>query len=69
MPGIDPRIFEHDIRTYPYAKPVQKRLRAINPRKPLATKAEVEKLLNVGFIYPVHLTEWVSNQIPVDKKK
>jgi hypothetical protein len=29
----------------------------------------VEKLLNVGFIYLVPLTEWVSNPIPVDKKQ
>ena len=32
-------------------------------------KAEIEKLLNAGFIYPVPLTEWVSNPIPVDKKQ
>jgi hypothetical protein len=30
---------------------------------------EVEKLLNVGFIYPVPLTEWVSNPVLVNKKK
>jgi hypothetical protein len=29
----------------------------------------VEKFLNVGFIYPVPLTEWVSNPIPMNKKK
>jgi hypothetical protein len=29
----------------------------------------VEKLLNVGFIYPVPLTEWVSNPVPVNKKQ
>jgi hypothetical protein len=29
----------------------------------------VEKLLNVGFIYPVPLNEWVSNLIPVNKKQ
>jgi hypothetical protein len=29
----------------------------------------VEKILNVGFIYPVPLTEWVSNPVPVDKKQ
>jgi hypothetical protein len=29
----------------------------------------VEKLLNAIFIYPVPLTEWVSNPILVDKKK
>ena len=30
MPGIDPRIVEHEIKTYPNANPVQQRLRAIN---------------------------------------
>jgi hypothetical protein len=29
----------------------------------------VEKLLNVGFIYPVFLTEWVSYLVPMNKKK
>jgi hypothetical protein len=29
----------------------------------------VEKLLNVGFIYPIPLTKWVSNPIPMNKKK
>jgi hypothetical protein len=69
MPGIDPRIVEHDIRTYLDAKPIQQCLRAVNPRKFPAIKAEVEKLLNTGFIYLVPLTEWVCNPIPMDKKK
>jgi hypothetical protein len=38
-------------------------------QKAPAIKAEVEKLLNVGFIYPIPLTEWVSNPIPMDKKQ
>ena len=29
----------------------------------------MEKLLKAGFIYSIALTEWVSNPIPVDKKK
>jgi hypothetical protein len=29
----------------------------------------VEKLLNAGFIYPVPLTEWVSNPIPMNKNQ
>jgi hypothetical protein len=53
MPGIDPHIVEHEIRTYPDAKPVRQRLRVVNPRKALATKVEVEKLLNASFIYLV----------------
>jgi hypothetical protein len=69
MPGIDPHIIKHEIRTYPDAKPIRKHLRAVNPWKPPAIKAEVEKILNVVFIYLVPLTEWVSNPIPVDKKE
>ena len=41
----------------------------MNPRKAAAIKAEVEKLLNAGFIYPIPLPEWVSNIVPVDKKQ
>jgi hypothetical protein len=35
----------------------------------VAIKLEVEKLLKVGFIYSVDLTDWVSNLISVDKKQ
>ena len=31
MPGIDPRIVKHEIKTYPNAKPVRQHLRAVNP--------------------------------------
>jgi hypothetical protein len=31
IPGIDPQIVEHEIRTYPDAKPVRKKLCPINP--------------------------------------
>ena len=41
----------------------------VNPRKAPAIKAEIEKLLNVNFIYPIPLTEWVSNPVLVDKKQ
>ena len=33
MPGIDPSIVEHEIRTYPDAKPVRQKLRLVNPCK------------------------------------
>ena len=44
-------------------------LRPVNPCKATVVKAEVEKLLKVVFIYPIALTKWVSNPIPVDKKQ
>jgi hypothetical protein len=68
MPGIDPSIMVHEINTYPGAKPIWQRLRPVHPRKATAIKLEVEKLLKAGFIYPVALTEWVSNPVPIDKK-
>ena len=69
MPGIDPSIVEHKIRTYPDAKPVRQNLRPVNPRKATAVKVEVEKLLKASFIYPIALMEWVSNPVLVDKKQ
>jgi hypothetical protein len=67
--GIDPRIVQHEIRTYENVKPVLQKLRHVNPRKAVPIKEKVEKLLNAGFIYPVPLTEWVSNYVPMDKKQ
>jgi hypothetical protein len=69
MLGIDPDIVVHEIKTYPNAKPIQKRLRLVHPRKVVAIKLEVEKLLKVGFIYPVALTDWVSNLVLINKKQ
>jgi hypothetical protein len=68
MPEIDPSIVVHEINTYLGAKPVQKKLRLVHPKKIAAIKAEVEKLLKSGFIYPVPLTKWVSNLVLVAKK-
>jgi hypothetical protein len=68
MPGIGSRIVEHEITTYPDTKSIQQKLHPINPKKETTIKAEVEKLLKAGFIFPVQLTQWVSNPIPVNKK-
>jgi hypothetical protein len=68
IPSIDQRIVEHEIMTYPDAKPVRQKLCLVNPMKATTIKAEVEKLLKVGFIYLVQLTQWVSNPMPVNKK-
>jgi hypothetical protein len=69
MLGIDPRIVKHEITTYPNAKPVRQKLRPVNPRKAKTIKAKVEKLLKVSFIYPVQLTQWVSNLVMVKKNQ
>ena len=69
MPGIDPSIVEHEIWIYPDAKPIQQKLRPVNPRKVAAMNAKVEKMLKDGFIYPIALMKWVSNPVPIDKKQ
>ena len=68
MLGIDPSIVVHEIKTYPIAKPVRKKLRQVHPRKAASIKAEIEKLLKAGFIYLVPLTKWVWNVVTVNKK-
>ena len=68
MLGIDPSIVVHEIKTYPMDKIVSQKLRQVHPRKAIAIKAEIEKLLKARFIYPVPLKEWVSNVVPVNKK-
>ena len=57
MLGIAPSIVVHEIKTYPDAKHVRQRLHQIHPRKATTIKAEVEKLLCAGFIYPIPLTD------------
>eukprot|EP00253_Pinus_taeda_P012145 PITA_12145 len=69
IPGIDSSIVEHEIKMYPNVKPVRQRLRQVHPKKAAAIKEKVEKLLHAGFIYPVPLTDWVSNIVPVMKKQ
>jgi hypothetical protein len=68
MSGIDPKIVKYEITTYPNAKPVRQKLHLVNPKKAIAIKVEVKKLLKASFIYPMHLTQWVSNPILVNKK-
>ena len=69
MPGIDPSIMVHDIKTYPTAKPVSQKLRQVHPQKAAAIKVEIEKLLKVGFIYLIPLMEWLLNAVPVNKNQ
>jgi len=41
----------------------------VHPKKANVIKAEVEKLLCAGIIYPVPITDWFSNIVPVIKKQ
>jgi len=68
IPIIDPNIVVHEIKTYLDAKLVRQCLCAVHLKKDATIKAKVEKLLHVGFMYPIPLINWVSNIFPVMKK-
>jgi hypothetical protein len=68
MLGIDPDIVIHDINNYPNAKPIRQRLFLVHPCKVVSIKLKVEKNLKASFVYPVALTDWVSNLVPITKK-
>ena len=53
IPGINPSIFIHDIKTYPIARSIRQKLWQVYPRKAVDIKSKVEKLLKTRFIYLV----------------
>jgi hypothetical protein len=68
MKGIHPNMCIHNIYTQAKATPVRKPQRRMNLALKDIVKEEIEKLLNVGFIYPISESKWVSLLIVVPKK-
>lgn len=67
MRGIHPSICTHCIYTK-NAKPVRQGQRRINIVLRDYVKQEIEKLLKVGFTYPISNSQWVSPLVIVPKK-
>ena len=59
---------QHQINLKPNMKPVAQRLRRLGKIQQEALLAEVKKLLEAGFIYPVEDSEWVSPVVVIPKK-
>ena len=59
---------EHQIDLKPDAKPVVQCYRCLGPVQTYALRMEITKLVDVGFIVPVHNTEWVSPVVVTPKK-
>ena len=66
--GIDLEIAQHHIDTHAHLVPIKKKLRRMRTKWLRKIKEEVTKKLKVGFIKPVHQTEWIANVVPVPKK-
>ncbi|GJV77232.1 reverse transcriptase domain-containing protein [Tanacetum coccineum] len=66
--GIDPQFCTHKILMEENAKPVVQHQRRVNPKIHEVIKQEVIKLLDVGLIYPISDSPWVSPVHCVPKK-
>ncbi|GKB51682.1 reverse transcriptase domain-containing protein [Tanacetum coccineum] len=58
--GINPEFYTHKILMEEDYKPVVQHQRRVNPKIHDVIKKEVEKLLDVGLIYPISDSPWVS---------
>ena len=57
LKNIPREMVEHRIPLIPGAKPVRQKERRMNPQLQLLVRAELERLLQVGFIKPVEITD------------
>ena len=68
LKGMPPEIVQHTIPLFSDTKPIRQLQRRMNPRLQLIVKAELEQLLQAGFIKPMEITDWVSSMLLVKKK-
>ena len=68
MKGINPYLCTHHIYIKDDSHPVRQPQRRMNPLLKDIVKEELQKLLNVNFIYPISDSQWVSPLVIVPKK-
>ena len=68
MKGVNPKFCHHRINLKKDVVPVVQRRYKMNPNFAKQVKEEIDKLLNVGFIYPIHQVTWSSPIVVVPKK-
>ena len=67
IPGIAPIVMEHRFMADPQHKPVVQKKHHMGPERAAAANAEVQKLLEVGFVQECHYPKWISNVVLVKK--
>ena len=68
LKGIPPEVCQHHIILEEGAKPIRQHQRQLNPKYSLLVKEELDKLLDIGFIYPIPFSEWMSPIVIVPRK-
>jgi hypothetical protein len=66
--GVSRDIIEHKLHVNPSVKPRKQRLRKMSDEEVVVAKAEVQRLLDGGFIREVHYPSWLVNIVMVKKK-
>jgi hypothetical protein len=66
--GVSRDVMEHQLQVNPSAKPKKQKLRKMSNEKAEASRAEVQRLLDVGFIREVTYSQWLANVVMVRKR-
>ncbi|KAK4410120.1 Transposon Ty3-G Gag-Pol polyprotein [Sesamum angolense] len=64
---ISPDVITHKLSVNPSAKPIKQKKRMFGAERSQATKEEVDKMLQAGYIRPVQYPEWLANVVLVPK--
>lgn len=65
--GMSPTIMCHHLNVNPSYKSVRKKKRSMDATKYEALKEEVDRLLEIGFIWEAHYPKWLANRVLVKK--
>ena len=68
MTGISPTHASHKLNVTSSSRPVRQRVRRFHPNCHQIIQAEVNNLLDAGFIREVKYPEWLTNVVVVPKK-
>ena len=68
MTGISPANASHKLNVLPSARPFRQKVRRFHPDRQQIIQAEVDNLLEAGFIREVKYPEWIANVVVVLKK-
>jgi hypothetical protein len=66
--GVSRDIIEHKLQVNPSTKPRKQKLCKMSDEKVAVAKAEVQRLLDAGFIHEVLYPSWLANVVMVKKK-
>jgi hypothetical protein len=66
--GVSKDIIEHKFQVNPFTRPKKQKLCKMSDEKVTAAKAEVQRLMNAGFIHEVRYPSWLANVVMAKKK-